>query len=447
MLWFLYMPIRRFRAGRSAALALLCAIAGGGGLFSLQRQVLAQPAAAVSAGSGGINRPEHLAKPSLVLVSFDGFRADYLDRLALPNFRRVIARGVRAQALRPVFPAITFPNHYSLVTGLYPGHHGIVENSFFDPVRNATYSFRDQDTVTDGTWYGGEPIWVTGESQGMVTACFFWPGSEAAIKGVRPTYWQKYDGSVSNAARVAKVLEWLRLPEASRPHLITLYFSDIDSASHRGPIEGHDVERAVQAMDAALGSLLDGIDALATREQVILLLTSDHGMANTSAAQIVQLSSLVGTSNIRPSFDGPVAGLHVSGGPESARRVRDQLNGKLTSNGRAYLRQDLPERYHLRETARAGDVIVVMNEGWILATSIINRGLIQNSWGAHGWDPDVASMRAIFLIAGPGIRKGATIPEVENIDVYPLMTELLGLKPATGIDGRTGRIGELIRER
>jgi predicted AlkP superfamily pyrophosphatase or phosphodiesterase len=440
------MVIRSLWVRRCAALALFCAIASGGGLSPLERPAVAQPAAPLSAGSGGINRPEHLAKPSLVLVSFDGFRADYLDRLALPNFRRMIARGVRAQALRPVFPAITFPNHYSLVTGLYPGHHGIVENSFFDPVRNATYSFRDQSTVTDGTWYGGEPIWVTGESQGMVTACFFWPGSEAAIKGVRPTYSNKYDGSVSNAARVAKVLEWLRLPEASRPHLITLYFSDIDSASHRGPVEGHGVEKAVEAMDAALGSLLDGIDALPTREQVILLVTSDHGMANTSAAQIVQLSSLVNTSNIRPGFDGPVAGLHVSGGPDSARRVRDQLNGKLT-NGRAYLRQDLPQRYHLRETARAGDVIVVMNEGWILATSIINRGLIQNTWGAHGWDPDVASMRAIFLIMGPGIRKGVTIPEVENVDVYPLMTELLGLKPAAGIDGTAGRISALIKER
>ena len=428
------------------ALALLCLTAVCAGAPSSERLAMAQAPVPISAGSGGINRPEHLAGPSLLLVSFDGFRADYLDRLTLPNFRRVMARGVRAQALRPVFPAITFPNHYSLVTGLYPGHHGIVENSFFDPVRNAAYSFRDQATVTDGTWYGGEPIWVTAESQGMVAACFFWPGSEAAIKGVRPTFWNKYDGTVSNANRVATVLDWLRLPDTRRPHLITLYFSDIDSASHRGPVDGPDVGKAVMAMDAALGTLLDGIEAQPNRDRVILLLTSDHGMANTSAAQTVQLSSLVGTSNIRPSFSGPVTGLHVSGGPESAQRVRDQLNAKLT-RGRAYLRQDLPERYHLRETPRAGDVIVVMDEGWTMATSIINRGLIQNAWGEHGWAPDVASMRAIFLIAGPGIRKGITIPEVENVDVYPLMTELLGLRPATGIDGRAGRISELVRER
>jgi predicted AlkP superfamily pyrophosphatase or phosphodiesterase len=443
------MVIRSSRLRRLTALILLCLTVVCGGAPLSEGLAIEQAPAPVSAGSGGINRPEHLATPSLVLVSFDGFRADYLDRLTLPNFRRVIARGVRAEALRPVFPAITFPNHYSLVTGLYPGHHGIVENSFFDPVRNAAYSFRNEATVTDGTWYGGEPIWVTGETQGMVTACFFWPGSEAAIKGVRPTFWNKYDGTVSNASRLATVLEWLRLPDARRPHLITLYFSDIDSASHRGPVEGPGVDKAVMAMDAVLGTLLDGIETLPNRDRVILLLTSDHGMANTSATQAVQLSSLVDTSNIRPSFSGPVTGLHVSGGPDGpdrARRVRDQLNAKLT-HGRAYLRPELPERYHLRETPRAGDVIVVMDEGWTMATSIINRGLIQNAWGEHGWAPEVASMRAIFVIAGPGIRKGITIPEVENVDVYPLMTELLGLKPAPGIDGKTGRIGALIKER
>jgi hypothetical protein len=140
-----------------------------------------------------------------------------------------------------------------------------------------------------------------------------------------------------------------------------------------------------------------------------------------------------------------VTGLHVTGGPDAARRLRDQLNAKLT-HGRAYLRQDLPERYQFRDTPRAGDVVVVMDEGWTIATSIITRALIQNRWGEHGWPPDIASMRAIFLIAGPGIRRGITIPEVENVDVYPLMTELLGLQPATGIDGRAGRIGALVRE-
>ena len=436
------MPALGSALRRAAMLAIVPLALACGAAPSAERQT---PSPAPAQGSGGTNRPEHLTKPSLVLLSFDGFRADYLTRFDLPNFRRFIARGTRAEAMRPVFPSTTFPNHYSLVTGLHPGHHGIVENGFFDPARNAAYSFRNEATVTDGSWYGGEPIWVTAERHGMVAACFFWPGSEAAVKGIRPTFWNKYDGTIPNARRVATVLDWLRLPAERRPHVITLYFSDVDSISHRVPLDSPEIEKTVAGIDATLGALLDGIDALPDRDRVILLLTSDHGMTNTSAEQTVQLGSLVDTTNIRTGYSGPVTGLHVSGPPGSARRLRDQLNAKLT-RGRAYLRQDLPERYHFRDTPRGGDVVVVMDEGWMMATSIITRGLIQRSWGEHGWPPDVASMRAIFLIAGPGIRRGATIPEVENVDVYPLMTELLGLKPATGIDGRAGRIGGLVRE-
>jgi predicted AlkP superfamily pyrophosphatase or phosphodiesterase len=403
----------------------------------------AQPAAALQ-GSGGINRAEHQQKPSLLVVSFDGFRADYLDRFDLPNFRRVIARGTRARGMHPVFPTITFPNHYSLVTGLYPEHHGIVENSFFDPVRNAAFSFRNPLTVTDGSWYGGEPIWVTAERQGMVSACFFWPGSDADVKGIRPTYWNRYDGSVPNERRIDTVLGWLRLPADRRPHVITLYFSDVDSASHKGALAGSDVAASVKTVDAALGMLLDGLERLEDRDRVLLMLTSDHGMADTARVRIVQLGDLIDTTGVRAGFSGAVTALHLlpEAGPPAA--VRDRLNAKL-QHGRAYLREEVPGRHHFRATPRAGDVVVIMDEGWLMATSSMNRGLIQREWGEHGWDPDLPSMKAIFLLAGPGIPAGLTIPEVENIDVYPLMTELLGLTPASGLDGRPGRISSLLK--
>ena len=403
----------------------------------------AQPSAAPQ-GSGGINRADHLQKPSLLLVSFDGFRADYLDRFDLPNFKRVMTRGTRARSMRPVFPTITFPNHYSLVTGLYPEHHGIVENSFFDDVRNASYSFRNYQTVSDGSWYGGEPIWVTAERQGMVSACFFFPGSEAAIKGIRPTFWNRYDGSVPNEQRIETVLGWLRLPAERRPHVITLYFSDVDSASHRTAIGGSDVAAAVAAVDKTLGILLDGLEKLENRDNVLLVLTSDHGMADTGFMRIVQLGDLIDTKGVRVGFSGPVTALHVSPEAGTPQAVRDRLNAKL-QHGRAYLRQEVPERHHFRDTPRAGDVVIIMDEGWLMATSILNRSLIQREWGEHGWDPDLPSMKAVFLIAGPGIRGGATIPEVENVDVYPLMTELLGLQPATGLDGRAGRIRSMLK--
>jgi predicted AlkP superfamily pyrophosphatase or phosphodiesterase len=426
--------LRSFFATWALAVALACSGA---------HESHAQPAPALQA-SGGINRPEHRQKPSLLLVSFDGFRADYLDRFDLPNFRRVMARGTRARGLHPVFPTITFPNHYSLVTGLYPEHHGVVENSYFDPVRNAPFSFRNPLTATDGSWYGGEPIWVTAERQGMVAACFFWPGSDADVKGIRPTHWNRYDGTIPNERRIETVLAWLRLPDDRRPHIITLYFSDVDSASHKGALAGSDVAASVKAVDTALGMLLDGLDRLENRDRVLLMLTSDHGMADTASVRIVQLGDLIDTTGLRVGFSGPVTSLHVSSEAGTPAAVRDRLNAKL-QHGRAYLRKEMPERYHFRASPRGGDVVVVMDEGWLMATSILNRGLFQREWGEHGWAPDLPSMKAIFLLAGPGIPAGLTIPEVENIDVYPLMTELLGLSPAGGLDGQAGKIRSLLK--
>ncbi len=400
---------------------------------------------AAPAGTAGINRPEQIAKPYVILISFDGLRADYLDRFALPNFQRVLRRGTRAAGMIPVFPSLTFPNHYSLVTGLHPENHGIVGNNFYDPQRKDSYNFRDTKDVGDGSWYRGEPIWVTAESQGMVAACFFFPGSEAAINGVRPTFWKAYDGSVPNRTRVATVLEWLRLPEERRPHVMTLYFSDVDSAAHLGPLDAPAVGRAASALDEALGQLVDGIAALPHRDRVYLILTSDHGMVETSATQTVLLSSLIDPSAVRVGFAGPVASLHVNGGPREAEQVRDQLNARL-KNGRAYLRADLPERHHYRADPRIGDVVVIMDESWTIASTPLEKLRFWEPWGQHGWDPAYQSMRAIFAIAGPGVREGATIPDIDNVDVYPLMTELLGLRPPDRVDGRAGRLRQLVMQ-
>jgi predicted AlkP superfamily pyrophosphatase or phosphodiesterase len=402
------------------------------------------PAAAASAaGSGGVNRTEHQDKAHLILISFDGFHPDYLDRFDLPNFKRVAARGTRAQALRPVFPSLTFPNHYSLVTGLTAERHGIVANSFYDPGRKASYSFRDHASVTDGTWYRGEPIWVTAETQGMVAACYFWPGSEADIKGVRPTFWNAYDAAIPNATRVDTVLEWLRLPSARRPHVITLYFGELDSTSHQNALDSPAIARAAQSLDRSLGALLDGIQTLPIKDRVYLMLTSDHGMAETSAPRTLALSSVLGDGEARIAVTGPMVSLHVTGGPDAARQLRDRINARL-QHGRAHLRSDLPASFHYSADPRAGDIVVVMEESWTLTNILPPTGIIRERWGMHGWDPALPSMQALFMISGPGIREGATIPAVDNVDVYPLMTELLGLRAATGIDGHPGRIKALV---
>jgi len=414
------------------------------------------PVAAQQSGSGGTNRPAQRDKPYVVLVSLDGFKAEYLDRMPLPNLRRVMQRGARAKAMVPVFPSLTFPNHYSLVTGMHPGRHGIVANRFYDPATKTSYVYTDSKIVSDGTWYRGEPIWVTAEKQGMVSACFFWPGSEAPVRGIHATMWNPYNGKVPNEERVSTVLKWLQLPVEQRPHVITLYFSEVDSATHEGPVEAPDVERAARSLDTAVGQLLDGIDTLPFGDRVYLVITSDHGMVNTSPAQTVALDSLLDANDLADvviGFGGPVANIHVKGGAARARTLVERINGRL-ARGTAYLRAELPERYHYHADPRAGDIVVVMDESWTMSMPRPPRtGGTESAErppndrrGAHGWDNMFPSMRAIFLILGPGIREGALVGEVENVDVYPLMTELLGLDPAADIDGRAGTIGALVRK-
>ena len=400
--------------------------------------------ASTQSPTAGVNRPDQRNKPYVILVSLDGFRADYLDRFALPNLQRVVRRGVRARWMNPVFPTLTFPNHYSLVTGLYPSHHGIVGNSFYDPARRQKFSMYDAAAATDGTWYRGEPIWVTAEIQGMVAGSYFWPGSEAAIKGVRPTFVTAYDGKVPNDTRVRGVLEWLRLPIEARPHVITLYFSELDSASHDGPLDSANVEKAAQSLDRSIGVLLDGIDALPIHDRINLLITSDHGMVETSAAQAIPIESIADLAGVVATFDGPVTSLHVDGSsPERAQQLRDQINSRL-QHGRAYLRQDLPERLHYRSDPRAGDVVVIMDESWTLKRADAKPPRLER-WGTHGWDNALPSMRATFVGLGPGIRAGTVIDSIDNIDVYGLMTALLGLTPAAESDGRP-RILDAIRK-
>lgn len=436
-------PCRAARGGRGWLRLFAAALAVSVALACATPPPITQPAelgAAASAGSGGINAPAQRDKPYLILVSLDGFKPAYLDTFDLPHLRRLTTRGARAAALIPVFPSLTFPNHYSLVTGLHPERHGIVSNTFYDPAFRATYSLSNTTAVGDARWYRGEPIWVTAETQGMVAACFFWPGSEAPIRGVRPTMWRKYDEKVGPAERIRTVVEWLRLPAERRPHVITLYFSELDSASHDYPLDSPEIEKAAQSLDQSMGDLVDGIEALPIRDRVYLLLTSDHGMAELTPAREIALAPLADMSDVEHAFGGPVANLHVRGGTAVAMRLRDRLNARLR-NGRAYLRSELPERLHYAADPRAGHVVVVMDEGWTLVTGLHRLARpFRGRRGMHGWDPALPSMHALFVAVGPGIRPGLVTGEVHNVDVYPFMTEVLGLNVPTSIDGRAGRV-------
>jgi predicted AlkP superfamily pyrophosphatase or phosphodiesterase len=395
----------------------------------------AQPSRATTpAGTGGVNAPETLDKPYLVLVSFDGFRHDYLDRYPTPNFDRVAARGVTAEALVPVYPSLTFPAHYSIATGLRPERHGLVGNRFYDPARGDEYNYRDRASVEDGSWYGGEPIWVTAETQGMVAAALLLVGTEADVGGVRPTYWTPYAERGSQRERVDRLLGWLALPPERRPHLFTLYFSAVDGAGHRAGPASPAVAEAVGQVDAALGRLLDGIDALPHGDAVSVVLVSDHGMAAASLDAVIDLRAIADLRGVRALVGQPGANLFVAGGAARARAVRDDINdgtgGNVLEGGRAYLRREVPAALHYRADPRIGDVVVVAEPG-----VMFERGSSRPPAGMHGWDPRHPDMHGIFLASGPEIRPGQRIGPIESVHLYPFLSRLLRLAPNPDVDG------------
>lgn len=381
------------------------------------------------AGSGGVNDPRWLDAPYVVLVSFDGFRHDYPDRGLTPNLSRLAARGVRADGLIPMFPSKTFSNHYSIATGLSPGHHGIVANDFYDPGFDAVYRLSDRTAVEDGRWYGGEPIWVTAERQGMVTAAMFFVGTEAPVKGIQPTYWNRFDEKVTEETRVRQVLDWLALPAEARPHLITLYFERLDTHGHRYGPASAELNASLVVADSLVGRLLDGIDALPHGESVHLFIVTDHGMSPLDREPVI-LDDWADLTGIRVISGGPVAQLYAGGDTVRARALKDALGAAPGLS--AYLPGETPPEWLTGRNPRFGDVLLVAEEG----VQIRRRAWPgERSPSTHGWAP-IPSMYGVFFAAGPRIRAGLRIPAFENVHIYPLLAALLGLEPASGIDGR-----------
>ena len=423
--------------------------------------------------------PAPLPPATVVLVSFDGFRADYLDRpLALPAFARLEAAGVRARALVPSFPSKTFPNHWTLVTGLRPGHHGIVANTFWDPARAAAgqsseYRIRDTLAVRDASWYGGTPVWALAERAGMRTGTVFWPGSEAPVGGVRPSHALPYDASLPDSARVDTVAAWLALPPAERPRFVALYVSVTDDSGHAHGPDAPATDSAIVEADRTLGRLLDRLDAMPGGDAVDVVVVSDHGMEPIVPEHVVDLSRCpehTTWEHARSGDPGPVFAMwterqsavaQASGTPTSVSPTPGTVLGALQrclapapvgaptnalAHARAYARAATPARWAVRAQPRAGDVLVVADSGWTVAG---NPPATAPHGGTHGWDPATdRAMRAIFLAAGPHVRARGTIPAVDNIHVAPFLGALLDLAwPAGAIDGDARVLAPLLDAR
>ena len=380
----------------------------------------------------------------LILVSLDGFRWDYLEKAPAPNLRALAARGVKADALIPVFPTKTFPNHYTIVTGLYPAHHGIVANDILDPETHRTFALSKASEVRDPMWWGGEPIWVTAERAGLRAGTMFWPGSEAPIGGVRPTYWRVYDESLSGNARVDQVLRWLDLPAARRPTFLTLYFEDTDTAGHESGPDSDAVRLAIQRVDGYVGRLLKGLERrqLADRANVIVL--SDHGMAATIPGQVLALSDYIALSDVEVSDINPGLGVFPKAGKETV--VYEALRA-ANVHLKVYRRAETPEAWHYRDHKRIPPIVGVMDEGWEIVTGSLVGTVVRKvrpPRGVHGYDPAVRSMHGIFVGAGPAFRRGVAVPAFENVHVYNVLAKILGVTPAPN-DGDVAAAKAIVR--
>jgi predicted AlkP superfamily pyrophosphatase or phosphodiesterase len=382
----------------------------------------------------------HADRAYVVMVSFDGVHPDFLERAHTPHFDRVAAEGVTAAGLIPAYPSKTFPNHYTIATGLYPYRHGLVDNTFYDAELDAMFRIHDRTVVEDARFYDGEPIWVTAERQDVTTASFFWVGTEAPVLGRHPTHFKLYDHLFPHAARVDTVLHWLSLPEPERPNLVMLYFAEPDGTAHDEGPHAEAVTHAMEEMDGLLGRLLDGLAALPMADQVHVVVVSDHGMEEVPPGHVIYLEDLVDLEGVRVAYNTTQALLYFEGDDRRQQQVFEQLQRQL-ENATVFRRHETPEPWRYRDNPRIGDLVVVAEPGWIIRR---RGGRGWTGGGMHGWDPFLPAMHGIFMARGPGLREGATVPAFESIHVHPLVAHLLGIDPAPGIDGSIDAVADLL---
>ncbi len=374
------------------------------------------------------------ARQTVILISLDGFRPDYLSADSTPTLMRLANTGVRANWMIPAFPSKTFPNHFSIATGLYPAHHGIVENRFWDPALKADYAAGRRPDVTDQRWWGGEPIWITAEKQGVRTGPLFWVGSEVTYTGVKPTYGLPYNHDMPNMPRVDTLLAWLDKPADRRPTFLTLYFSLTDDAGHKFGPGAPQTRLAAYQADSLIGQLINGLTRRNLTSSTNLIVVSDHGMAAVSPERVVFLDDAVNMDWMEHTFLGELTSLWPK--PGKADSVYAALTKQPIPHLKVYRREDLPARFHYLDNPRIGPILCLPDAGWSVFTHP-NFTRTQNTFskGAHGYDNQDPSMRALFIANGPAFRSGLVVEPFENINVYPLICKLLKITPAP-VDGK-----------
>jgi len=359
--------------------------------------------------------------PTVIVLSFDALGDRFLDRDTLPNFARMMREGARAP-FRPEFPSKTFPNHYSMATGLTPGEHGIVVNSFYDPARRAMFL---RTSAGEGSWFGGEPIWVTAERAGIKTAAYFWTGSEAEIEGVRPTYWKPFDATRPDSVKIGQIMTWLRMPPRERPRLIMLYSNVVDVPGHPFGPDSRQAYAGVRAADRSLGVLRDSLSRLG-RRAIDLIIVSDHGLLNVPREHDIDMDSLLPKHGV--IVDDEHSTFSIWQDPAGPKVNLDSLAAFYRSNiphMRLFRPGGFPAEWQTAQNPRFGDIFMLADPGWEFVTTV-PRSVY--TLGEHGYAPDTPEMMGTFLAVGPSFRSGLRLAPRENRTLHELLIHLLGLR-------------------
>lgn len=376
--------------------------------------------------------------PYVILISLDGFRWDYLDRGITPNLEKMKSKGIHALSLRPSFPSKTFPNHQSIITGMYIDNHGIISNNFKDPFTGERYKLGDTISVRESKWYLGEAFWETARRQGIKTASYFWPGSEITIEERRPNYYHKYEHNRPYNKRVDGIFDWLKLPINERPHFITLYFDATDTYGHRYGTTSTQLNNSIKMLDTLIGKLNEGLDKLNLLDSTNIIIVADHGMTDISKERSINIQSILEGFDYTVEGDMTFLSIEPIGTP--IQKIYDKL--KLNSNNyKVYKKNEIPNFYNYKNHPFIYSLLLVADIGWSLVDDrSLSKWNDDYSKATHGYDNNHVDMHGIFLAAGPAFKKNYKTGTLWNIDIYPLLCKIFGIQPRTNIDGKLERI-------
>ncbi|KAH8114406.1 Phosphodiest-domain-containing protein [Phellopilus nigrolimitatus] len=400
-------------------------------------------------------------KRTVLIVSIDGLRADYLDRGLTPHLLDISKKGLRAKFMKPIFP----PSSHFNRTGLYAESHGIVANNFWDPYTDTEFHYNKENSTWNPAWWFGEPMWETTGRASLISANLMWPGPPRTSSGASPTYFVPWKDKVPLSKKLDQIMQWIDMPLEERPQLIMAYEPSLDQAGHLTGPNSALVNKTLQYVDTFAKDLHTQLVARNLTEIVDVVFVSDHGMTDTSHPELVYLDDILGEegySFIEHEDGWPSKGFRFSS-KCNATHYLDILQSAAAQNPEkfeVFTHQSMPEQYHFADNYRIAPVYVVPKMGYALTTR--KEGDDGLSKGNHGYDNNEPSMRAMFVAHGPfstnvkdvnikrsttsifsrspklnspmkpgwhSIQDSAYVMEgFENVQIYGLVMKLLGIE-------------------